>query len=90
MKTITKTRVRVYARINITLPEETIELLDRVAPKGGRSRLVNTAVRRYISERSKQNVEKLMKEGAIKWADRNREIAEEWFHVDEEAWQKNN
>jgi len=88
MKTLTVTKTRGYERINITLPEETIELLDRLAPKGGRSRLVNMAVRRYISERSKQNVEKLMKEGAIKWAGRNREIAEEWFHVDEEAWQK--
>lgn len=86
MKTITKTRV--YERINITLPEETIALLDRVAPKGGRSRLVDIAVRQYISEKSKRNVEKLMKEGALKWANKNREIAEEWFHVDEEAWQK--
>lgn len=82
------TKISAYERINITLPGETIALLDKVAPKGGRSRLVDTAVRRYISERSKQNVEKLMKEGAIKWADRNREIAEEWFHVDEETWQK--
>lgn len=86
MKTLTKTRG--YERINITLPEETIKLLDRVAPKGGRSRLVNMAVRRYISEGERKHLREQLKEGAIQNAGRDREIAEEWFHIDEEAWQK--
>ncbi len=45
-----------HRRINITLPEETIRSLDRVAKKGDRSRLIDEAVRRYIREVGRTNV----------------------------------
>jgi metal-responsive CopG/Arc/MetJ family transcriptional regulator len=38
-------------RINITLPNETIELLDRIVPKGDRSRFINDALKHYIAEK---------------------------------------
>ena len=37
-------------RLNITLPEQTVRLMDRVAGKVQRSRLIDRAVRRYIAE----------------------------------------
>lgn len=37
-----------HRHINITLPDETIELIDQVIKKGDRSRFINEAVQYYI------------------------------------------
>lgn len=34
-----------YQRINITLPEETVQLIDRMVPKGDRSHFINEALK---------------------------------------------
>lgn len=73
-------------RINITLPDETIQLIDRIAEKGDRSRFIDQAVRCYIRETGRSNVRKLLKEAAIRYADADRQLAEEWFPLEEEAW----
>jgi len=73
-------------RINISLPEETIALIDRVIEHGDRSRLNDEAVRRYIQETGKANLRKRLKEGAIRRAERDLHLAEEWFRVDEDVW----
>jgi CopG family transcriptional regulator/antitoxin EndoAI len=54
-------------RINVNLPEETVRVLDRVAPEGNRSRL---------------------KAGALANACRDMAITEDWFPLEEEAWQR--
>jgi len=77
-----------HQRINITLPEETIRLIDRVAEKGDRSRFINEAVKSYIKEVGRANLRKRLKEGAIHEAELDRRLAEEWYTLDEEAWQK--
>ena len=74
-----------YCRINITLPEETLKLIDRVSERGGRSRLINEAVKRYVEEMGRANLRKLLKEGARHRAERDRGLAEEWFLLHEEA-----
>ena len=38
--------------------------------------------------RSRTQLRELLKEGAQRHAARDRAVAEEWFHIDEEAWQK--
>ena len=43
-------------RINIMLPEETVRVLDRVAPKGNRSRIISDAVLFYVSSRGRSNL----------------------------------
>jgi CopG family transcriptional regulator/antitoxin EndoAI len=63
-------------RINISLPEETIELLDRVTEHGDRSRLIDEAVRRYIQESGRANLRKRLKEGAIRRAARDLHVTE--------------
>ena len=73
-------------RINISLPEETIALIDRVIEHGDRSRLNDEAVRRYIQETGKANLRKRLKEGAIRRAERDLHLAEEGFRVDEDVW----
>jgi CopG family transcriptional regulator / antitoxin EndoAI len=76
-----------HKRINITLPEETVTLIDEVAHDGNRSSFIDTAVKHYIETVSKDNLRKRLKEGAIVRAARDRAIASEWFSIDEEAWQ---
>ena len=59
--------------INISLPDETIELIDQVIGKGDsleetlgdRSRFINEAVQYYISQKALVNFREQLKEGAI-------------------------
>jgi CopG family transcriptional regulator/antitoxin EndoAI len=73
-----------YCRINVTLPEETVRLIDRVSEKGNRSRLINEAVKRYIQEMGRAKLRERLKEGAHQRAARDRRLAEEWFLPNEE------
>lgn len=77
-----------HCRINITLPEKTVKLIDRVSRKGGRSRLINEAVRRYVREVGRARLRQQLKAGYIQGAERDRHLVEEWFLVDEEACQR--
>jgi len=74
------------ARINVVLPVETIRVLNRVAPKGSRSRLISEAVLYYVESKAKSNLAERLKAGALANAKRDLEIAQEWFSLDEEAW----
>ena len=78
----------IHKRINVTLPEDTIRLIDRVAERGDRSRLLNEAIRYYVREAGRENLRKLLKEGAIKHAGRDVTLAREWFTLEHEVWQK--
>ena len=75
-------------RINIILPDSTIAVLDRVAPRGSRSRIISKAVLHYVKAQSTLNLRERLKQGYIANAQRDLEIAEEWFPLDEEAWQQ--
>jgi CopG family transcriptional regulator / antitoxin EndoAI len=77
----------VAKRINVILPEDTLRLLDRVAPRGNRSRLIAEAVQHFVSSRTRRNLADRLKQGAVANAQRDLEIAQEWFSLDEEAWQ---
>jgi metal-responsive CopG/Arc/MetJ family transcriptional regulator len=74
-----------HQRINVTLPKETIKLMDRVSKKGDRSRLINEAVRHFIETVGLTNLRKRLKEGASARAERDLEIAEEWFSADSDT-----
>jgi CopG family transcriptional regulator / antitoxin EndoAI len=76
----------VNQRINVSLPEETLRLLDRVAGKGDRSRLIDQAVRYYIDQKGRSELKKRLKEGAIRRAARDLQLTEEWFPLEEESW----
>jgi CopG family transcriptional regulator/antitoxin EndoAI len=75
-----------HRRINITLPEETVKLMDRVSRKGDRSRLINEAVRRYIREVGRARLRQQLKVGYLQGGERDRHLVEEWFALDEKAW----
>ncbi len=78
-----------HRRINITLPEETVRLIDRVSEKGDRSRLIDKAVKRYVSEARRATLRKRLKQGALRRAERDLRLAEESFFLEEEAWLTN-
>ena len=72
-------------RLNITLPERTVALMDRVAGKGQRSRLIAQAVHRYVEEEGRANLRKRIAEGAKARAERDLQLAADWFLLDEEG-----
>jgi CopG family transcriptional regulator/antitoxin EndoAI len=73
-------------RVNITLAEETIRMLDGVAGKGERSRLIDEAVRHFVKARRRETLRTQLKEGARKRAERDLRLAEDWFLLEEESW----
>jgi CopG family transcriptional regulator/antitoxin EndoAI len=73
-------------RLNIMLPEETVKLLDRVTKKGDRSRFIDEAVRRLAASRRQGSLRKQLREGALKRARRDLALAEQWFALEDEAW----
>ena len=75
-------------RINVSLPEQTIRVLDRAVKKGDRSRFIDAAIRRYLKQVSRARLRKELAEGYRERADETLALAEEWFPIDEEAWQK--
>lgn len=76
-----------HRRLNVTLPEETVRLMDRVAAKGDRSRFIDDAVRYFVKQRRLRDLKARLKEGARKRAKRDLHIAEEWFLLEDEPEQ---
>ncbi|HMO80315.1 MAG TPA: hypothetical protein PKD24_05955 [Pyrinomonadaceae bacterium] len=78
----------VHKRVNITLPEETIAILESVADKGDRSSFIDEAIRLHAKKIRQKSLRQRLKQGAIARADRDLAIADEWFALEEESWQK--
>jgi metal-responsive CopG/Arc/MetJ family transcriptional regulator len=75
-------------RINIILPTETVKTLDSAASKGHRSRLIDQAVLFYVKTKGRESLRERLKEGYIASAKENLKLAQEWFPLEEEAWQR--
>ena len=77
-----------YKRINITLPESSVRLMESVAGKGDRSRLVDEALKQYLRWVTRKGLKKRIKEGSVRRFERDRALAKEWFLLDDEVWPK--
>src|SRR5438093_321027 len=75
-------------RINIVLPEETVRTIDRLAPPGERSRFINQAIQHFETHRSTEALRTQLEKAAVRDHDLDLQIAQEWFAVDQESWQK--
>ena len=75
-------------RINIVLPETTLQILDRVAPKGNRSHFISQAVLHYVETMGKQTLRAQLKAAYQAKAEENLKIAVDWFPLEEQAWKK--
>lgn len=74
-----------YRRINITLPEHALRLVDRVVSKGDRSRFIAEAISHYAGAKRRADLRKRLREGAVRRAERDRALAIEWSRVDDEV-----
>ncbi len=74
-------------RINVILPTATITVLDKVAPKGQRSNLIDRAIQFYVKNQSRQNLRERLKQEGLANAERDLTMANEWFPLEEESWQ---
>ena len=77
-----------HKRVNITLPESTVALLETVADKGARSVFIDTAIKSYVRQIKRENLREQLKAGAIARSRRDMSLTEEWFDVEEELWQE--
>jgi hypothetical protein len=74
-------------RINIVLPEATIQTIGRMAKPGQRSHFINQAVQHFIATRSTEALRAQLERAAIRDRDLDGEVAADWFAADQEAWQ---
>lgn len=78
----------VNRRINIVLPEVTIQSIDRMVKHGERSRFIDQAVRHFVANRGTEAVRARLEETAVRDRDLDSELAAEWSGVDNESWQQ--
>ena len=69
-------------RLNISLPESTVDLIDRVAGRGRRSALIDRAVLQFIQQESRANIRAQLAAGARHRAARDLQLAAEWFPIE--------
>jgi len=75
-----------HQRLNISLPDTTVRLLDRVVPKGDRSKFIDRAVRSEILRKTKSSLRHALTEGYRRRADEDRKLAAEWDRLSAEVW----
>lgn len=73
-------------RINVILPESTLAILDRVAPKGQRSQFVSQAVLHFVETQGRNALRGRLKREALANAERDLAMAAEWFPLEEESF----
>jgi CopG family transcriptional regulator / antitoxin EndoAI len=77
-----------HKRLNITLPENTVALIDEIAPKGDRSLFIDIAVRAYIMQNQQETLREKLKAGAIARSMRDSQLSSDWFALEDELWTK--
>jgi metal-responsive CopG/Arc/MetJ family transcriptional regulator len=73
-------------RLNIILPKDQVESLNRIAGPRNRSRVISESIREYIVRREKAELEKQLEEGYRASAKENISFAKEFEVVDLEGW----
>ncbi|MCI0585370.1 MAG: hypothetical protein L0323_00855, partial [Planctomycetes bacterium] len=69
------------------LSRKTLALLDETVGERGRSLLIGRALRHYLDFSCRAAIEERMAEGAKRRAARDLRMAQEWFPLEEEAWE---
>lgn len=80
-----KRESRAYARLNISLPRDTLALLDRVTTRGTRSRFIDDAIRDRAAALARSQLATRLAEGYAARSDRDLALAEDWLVLDEEV-----
>ncbi|MEA1964288.1 MAG: hypothetical protein U9O41_04075 [Candidatus Aerophobetes bacterium] len=74
-------------RVNITLPPDTLELIERVS-KDNRSQFINKAVKLYASRLERAKLKQRLKQAYLERAKEDLAIAQEWEPIERELWEK--
>ena len=78
--------------LQINLPEDTLKQIDQAISSDysltdqnqKRSQFIDQAVKFYLAEQQKQKLRERIKEGALKYQQRDQKLADEWFDLEEE------
>jgi metal-responsive CopG/Arc/MetJ family transcriptional regulator len=73
-------------RLNIALPKELVSALNKYAEPRKRSHCIAEAVRRYIREKEKEDLEKALEDGYRATAKESSALASEFEAADLERW----
>lgn len=74
-------------RINVTLPPETLELIDRVS-EDSRSEFINRAVKLYANRLERARLRQGLRQAYLERAEEDLAIAQEWEPIEQELWRK--
>jgi len=74
-------------RINITIPEDTLELVDRIREEN-RSEFINRALKVYANRLERSKLKKQLKQAYQERAKEDLATAQEWEPVERELWEK--
>src|SRR5258706_16052417 len=75
-------------RLNIVLPEATVQTIDRMVKPGQRSRFINQAVVHFVANRSVEALRRRLELAAVRDRDLDREAAADWLAVDRQTWRQ--
>ena len=80
-------------QLQITLPEDTVTLINQWVknsdfPEQERDHLINEAIKWYLTHKQKNSLREQLQQGAIRRAKRDLNLAQEWFNLENEAWQE--
>jgi metal-responsive CopG/Arc/MetJ family transcriptional regulator len=75
-----------YVRLNVTLPKDLVELLNKAAGPRSRSRFIAESIRDHIRQKNKADLEKQLEEGYRAAAKESITLAREFEAVDLEGW----
>ncbi len=77
-------------RIIVTMPPDLLSQVEEVAAKlnYSRSRLIREAVEQFVEAQRRQELRELLKEGYLFRAEESRQLAQEFFVAEKEAWDR--
>lgn len=73
-----------YQKINITLPEQTVYLIEQMMGSKNRSRFIDEAVKYYMEQVGKGRLREQLKQGAVRRAERDLNLSKEWNGLKDE------
>ncbi|MFC1815025.1 CopG family ribbon-helix-helix protein [Thermodesulfobacteriota bacterium] len=73
-------------RLNITLPKELAQALNKLSGPRKRSRFISEAIRQRIEQRQKEELDKILEEGYRAMGGESLALAKEFEAVDLEGW----
>jgi len=84
MKRIAEGDFDVSRQVNVTLDDDTVALIETV-PVTERDRFIDSAIRQRAPLWKDEDLRRLLQEGAVARAERDRQLAEEWISLEDEA-----